>query len=189
MVGALVLLAFLGGEGLAWGQYTGASSYPYWGSAPSGYRGETWADRAIGMPYGIYPSLSPSYLNPSIGMGYGVGSSVGAAAFGGYRPFSFGNIDYALLPGSTYTRPRNTATIRLHVPEDAKVWFDGAATTQKGTERVYSSPPLTPGKKYIYQVRAEWTRNGKSVEEKRDVRLHANGEVSVDFTRPAASKK
>jgi uncharacterized protein (TIGR03000 family) len=165
------------------GQYTGATSYPYWGSAPSGYRGETWADRALGQPYGVFPS--PSYLSPSLSPVYGVGSSAGASAFGGYMPFSYSN-NYALLPGSHLTLPRNTATIRLHVPAGARVWFDGEPTQQKGTERVFHSPPLVPGKRYRYEIRAEWTKNGKRVEEKRNVQVRANAEAEADLTRPAS---
>lgn len=184
IVGALVLIAFVMGDLPARAQYTGAPYYPYWSSAPSGYRGETWTDMALRRSSSLYPG--PSYLTPGISLGSGVGSSVGASAFAGQLPFYYHQTPYALLPGAQLTLPRNTATIRLRLPEDAKVWFDGEKTSHKGTERVFHSPPLTPGKNYTYEVRAEWKKDGKPVEDKRTVRVHANADVQVDFTRPAS---
>jgi uncharacterized protein (TIGR03000 family) len=70
------------------------------------------------------------------------------------------------------------------VPADAEVFFDGSPTTQTGTERVFASPPLTPGARYSYSIRARWTADGRPVEQTRAVPVTAGAQVRVDFTAP-----
>ncbi len=75
--------------------------------------------------------------------------------------------------------------ISLHVPTDAQVWFEGKATTQTGTVRQYHSPELTPGKKYHYEVRVRWMKDGKPVEEKRRIEVEAKDWLRFDLTQPS----
>src|SRR5262249_60597035 len=80
------------------------------------------------------------------------------------------------------TAPDNTVTIEVRVPDpEATVWIDGYKTTQRGTSRQFVSPPLTPGKTFRYEVRAEWTQNGKKVEQTQTVPVAAGHRVAVDF--------
>jgi uncharacterized protein (TIGR03000 family) len=80
------------------------------------------------------------------------------------------------------TAPSNTATIEVIVPADAKVWFDDSPTQQTGSERLYVSPPLTPGDTYHYVVTAQWRGDdGKDVVRKQRVSVRANETSSVDF--------
>jgi uncharacterized protein (TIGR03000 family) len=72
----------------------------------------------------------------------------------------------------------------LRVPADAEVWFDGEPTKQTGTLRHFTSPPLTPGKRFVYEIRARWTRDGKPAEETRRLHVHANEWLNLDFTKP-----
>jgi uncharacterized protein (TIGR03000 family) len=76
----------------------------------------------------------------------------------------------------------DTATIILTVPADAEVYFDGAETTQTGTERVYGTPPLGKGTTYSYSIRAVWTEQGRPVERTRRVSFRAGAQVRADFT-------
>jgi uncharacterized protein (TIGR03000 family) len=109
----------------------------------------------------------------------------------GYVPFS----SYAypgtfVVPMQAYAAmpvvPANTASIRVMVPADAKLWFDGEATKQTGSERIFESPPLTPGKAFAYDVKAQWRdQDGKEVTQTRHVVVRANGSVSVEFTLSA----
>jgi uncharacterized protein (TIGR03000 family) len=48
------------------------------------------------------------------------------------------------------------------VPADAEVFFDGAATRQKGNKRRFVTPPLEAGAKYTYVVRASGMRLARS---------------------------
>jgi uncharacterized protein (TIGR03000 family) len=81
----------------------------------------------------------------------------------------------------------NMARVRLIVPDDAKVWFDGKETKQGGTERRFESPALTPGRAYSYDVKVRWRdRDGKEMTRTRQVDVSANANVTVDFTAPAS---
>src|SRR4051812_14539249 len=44
-------------------------------------------------------------------------------------------------------RTEGAALVRVLVPADAELWFNGTKTTQGGTAREFESPPLAPGKK------------------------------------------
>src|SRR6266851_8144914 len=74
------------------------------------------------------------------------------------------------------------AEITVVVPADAEVFFDGDATTQKGTERLFFTPPLEVGKKYHYEILARWKQGGKTVEQTRKVPLTGGSRIRVDFS-------
>jgi uncharacterized protein (TIGR03000 family) len=76
---------------------------------------------------------------------------------------------------------RAPAYITVVVPDDAVVSFDGEATTLTGGKREFISPPLEKGRKYRYEVTAQWTANGKQVEQKRKVPVTSGERVRVDF--------
>jgi len=81
----------------------------------------------------------------------------------------------------------NTASIRVTVPAGATVWFDDNKTTQTGSERLFESPPLTPGRHYSYDLKAQWRdQDGKEVTQTRHVDVSANASVSVEFGPLAA---
>jgi uncharacterized protein (TIGR03000 family) len=84
----------------------------------------------------------------------------------------------------------NEARIRVIVPQDAKVWFDGKETKQGGQVRMFESPELKPGKEYSYDVKAQWKdQNGKDVTQTRHIDVSANSQKTVDFTRSMNEKK
>ena len=76
------------------------------------------------------------------------------------------------------------AAITVAVPPGAQVWFDGVLTTDTAAVRQFTSPPLTPGVDYAYDVRAQWTDpGGVTVDQTRHLLIHAGDQVTVDFTR------
>ena len=77
------------------------------------------------------------------------------------------------------------ATVDVHVPASAQVWFDDFLTTQTGDWRRFQSPPLAVGKDYHYVARARWTENGRMVDQTRRITVHAYEVTVVDFTQPA----
>jgi uncharacterized protein (TIGR03000 family) len=81
--------------------------------------------------------------------------------------------------------PPVCATIRLSVPDGAEVWFDREKTIQGGSDRVFQSPPLTPGKMVIYTVRAKWNSAGRPVEQFRVVGVRAGETAKVTFSAPS----
>ena len=82
------------------------------------------------------------------------------------------------------TAPEGVARITVIVPADAEVFFDGNPTKQTGTQRVFDSPPLKPGSRYTYSVRARWTADGRPVDQTRSVPVRAGAQIRVDFTSP-----
>jgi uncharacterized protein (TIGR03000 family) len=76
----------------------------------------------------------------------------------------------------------NRAKITVTVPADAEVYFDGTETTETGSERVFTTPPLAPGTEYTYSIRAVWTKGGKPVEQTRKVTFQAGAQVLTAFT-------
>ena len=83
--------------------------------------------------------------------------------------------------------PANTAIVELLVPVNAVVYFGEQKMTQTGEVRRYESPPLEPGKVYVYKVKVTWpTAPGQKdfvIEHEFEVR--ANQTTKIDF-RPLA---
>jgi uncharacterized protein (TIGR03000 family) len=82
----------------------------------------------------------------------------------------------------------NSAHLNVQVPANAQVWIEGAKTTQTGTDRLFTSPPLTPGTNYSYDVRARWLDNGKPVDRTKTVVVHAGDRLDVNMMAGAASQ-
>jgi uncharacterized protein (TIGR03000 family) len=82
-----------------------------------------------------------------------------------------------------------TAEITVIVLPNAEVFFDGQPTVQKGSQRVFASPPLEVGQKYHYHVRARWNEAGKTVEHTRKVEITAGAKVQVDFLKAGVGSK
>jgi uncharacterized protein (TIGR03000 family) len=75
----------------------------------------------------------------------------------------------------------NAVTLRMHVPTDARVWIEDEATSTSGADRSFVSPPLTPGREYVYHIRAQWDENGKTVERKREFTVHAGDRIDLNI--------
>jgi uncharacterized protein (TIGR03000 family) len=76
------------------------------------------------------------------------------------------------------------AQVIIIVPADADVFFDGTATSETGAKRVFTTPSLPPGKKFFYDVEAQWVADGQPVDRTRKVQVSAGETVRVDFTSP-----
>jgi uncharacterized protein (TIGR03000 family) len=71
--------------------------------------------------------------------------------------------------------------LTIVVPADAKVFINGHQTRSVGTQRQYVSYGLESGLTYRYEVRAEVVRDGKTVEDNREVFLSAGSREGVAF--------
>jgi uncharacterized protein (TIGR03000 family) len=162
----------------------------------------------IYRPYnnGIYRPHARAYL-PYYGYGawpyYGYGWGFGG--YGAYAPYyggvslaAYSNLDPGLYAGGAAAPaqdpqaaadrppPDDAAHLQLIVPENAEVIVDGMKTTQTGTTREFVTPQLPTGSRYSYQITVRYTdKNGKAVEDTRDIRFQANDWFAIDFTRPA----
>ena len=72
----------------------------------------------------------------------------------------------------------------LICPRDA-LWVEGQRTSATGLVRDFESPPLTPGKKYLYTVRTAWYENGKWVGQSVEVPVRSEA-VAVYLERTPA---
>ncbi|HTU18282.1 MAG TPA: TIGR03000 domain-containing protein [Gemmataceae bacterium] len=150
---ALSAAVFLAGS--AAGQSDG-SSYPYWATAPGGYRGTSVTVPVPGPSSSTISNAARStpFSPASMYLGSGIGGVF-------LPPFLTAKDTGSRLPGSDQ---ENRAHIWLRVPDNAEVWVDGVKTRQSGELRHFFSPPLKPGQQYAYNMRIRWMENGKPVE-------------------------
>jgi uncharacterized protein (TIGR03000 family) len=133
------------------------------------------------------------------GGGYGPGW-YGGTYYGGtpyYYPDNAANVP--MITGSQSFYPPdanvgrmndNSAAIMVRVPADAKLTFDGKATTQTGQQRFFTTPALEPGKTFTYEVQATWTDNdGQPVTRTREVQVRANQQAQVNFMQTQSQEQ
>ena len=87
-----------------------------------------------------------------------------------------------------FTAPVEKASspVTIDLPEKAKLFVDGQETQATGGRHDFRTPPLTKGKPYVYQFRAEIERNGRTEVRTQKVVFEAGDAVRVDFTEAAA---
>ena len=74
------------------------------------------------------------------------------------------------------------ARIRVVVPvADAEVTFEGIPTRQRGTQRVFETPPMAPGEEFTYTVTATWREGGQRVTREENVTVRAGSGTIVNF--------
>lgn len=138
--------------------------YPYYGSYGYSY-----------PSYTPYPDVGSS---PTYDPGYsGYEGDVTPSYPDGYQAY--------YPPDAAPAQPDNTAHVIVSLPSDAELLFDGTKTTSAGSVREYQSPPLTPGRRYTYELRARWSENGQEVTQTQQVGVTAGAHVNVSFPVPA----
>jgi uncharacterized protein (TIGR03000 family) len=167
------------------------SYYPwFWGGLGWGL-GYGWPGWDYG--YGYYPGYYDYGYNSYPDYSYGYAPD--------YYPY---NPNYAALStyqaGATqysqpsYPAPRASGaapvTVRILLPTtDAQVWFNGTQTTETGTDRLFTSPPITPDKNYTYEIKARWTQDGTEVVRTRTLPVHPGQRLMVNFSQPEPSQQ
>jgi uncharacterized protein (TIGR03000 family) len=96
-------------------------------------------------------------------------------------PRALGRPQGAAAPGQA------PAEIKVVVPADVELVFDGDPTRQRGTERRFTSPPLDIGRTYHYVILARWNQAGTPVEQTRKVPVTGGATIRVDFLSPTAA--
>jgi len=188
---------YYGGGYPGYGGYGSGYGYPGYGGYGSGI-GIGSGGIHYGSGYGGYGSGYgyPGYGGWNYGSGYGSpgyygNSNVYQSGAWSQGPMVSGaaNASYqSLYPpnggqfqGGQFNDP-SRATIRVHVPPDAEVMFEGSQTQQRGPERVFITPPLEGTGNYTYKVTARWRdQDGKDVNRSETVRFSAGRTVDVDF--------
>jgi uncharacterized protein (TIGR03000 family) len=88
-------------------------------------------------------------------------------------------------PKKTQLTPAS-ATIVVDLPADAKLSIDDEPTTATGSNRVFVSPALNPGREYHYTLKAEIVKDGKPVAVEKVIAVKAGEVTSEKLTLPAA---
>jgi uncharacterized protein (TIGR03000 family) len=76
------------------------------------------------------------------------------------------------------------ARVVVRVPEDARLEFGGVTVEQPGRIRKFTTPALTPGQKYSYDIRAVWTEGNRPVVKERTIIVYAGEKADIDFLSP-----
>jgi uncharacterized protein (TIGR03000 family) len=76
---------------------------------------------------------------------------------------------------------RNSGTVVVNAPRDAKLYVDGVYVPMKSAKRNFNTPNLKPGRKYYYTIKVEVKRNGKKVVKKRRIYVKAGKKTYVKF--------
>src|SRR5262245_6993037 len=81
---------------------------------------------------------------------------------------------------------KQPARIRVLLPEeDAEVHIQDHLMKQTGTDRLFVSPPLEPGRTFYYTVKAVWEPNNYThIIRTRKVAVQAGRQVEVDLRKP-----
>jgi uncharacterized protein (TIGR03000 family) len=199
-----------GGGGHGGGYHGGGYTGGYHGGYHGGYYGGHYGGfqhyypgyNSFYRPYSslgflggyYYPGLFGYGFNYDYGLGYGYPWAYSSPAYSYSNP----PVDYtpsvsayfdpqsAGVAGTTMTDASATITVVLPA-SDAKVWFDDHAMQQQGAIRTYVSPPLAQNQDFVYQVRAHWQEQGRTVDQTRTATLRAGQTTVVDFTTSQSS--
>ena len=110
------------------------------------------------------------------------------------RPVVVGaGVNYSTLPATgipeaVSTLPANRGQVVVRVPVDAKLFADGQATLLTGTERVFLTPDLSAGRDFQYTLKVEYTANGETKSDSKQVVVRAGHRTVIDFATPTAEK-
>jgi uncharacterized protein (TIGR03000 family) len=165
------------GWGLGLGLGVGFYGYPYYG-----YGGYPYGPYAYGYPYAYgspypyppYPGVAGSPPNPAM-------PGVPVAPAGG--PYA---TPAGAIPSPPGPLPVADVTLDIRTPADASVWINGIKTNQTGPSREFVSSGLDAGRKYTFDIRAQWTTaDGKPVDTNRHVHVQAGERCTIDLTTPS----
>ena len=91
---------------------------------------------------------------------------------------------------SSYTQENKGAVnIRIHVPADAKLWFDDYQTKQTGDMRSFTTPELPVDHVSSYNIRVRWHEHGTPKEEIRRVDVRGSEQMEISFPNPEKLSK
>jgi uncharacterized protein (TIGR03000 family) len=183
------------------GSDTTAQSYGSWGSSGSygssasyGSYGSSGSSASYGSSgrMGLFARMRArraarhashgSYGSSGSSASYGsYGSSGSSASYGSSG--SYGTPVYSEpAAGESDLVPANGNTsIKVKLPENAKVFVNDAPTTSTGSERSFVSHGLRTGMTYSYNIRVEYLKEGKPVSESKQVKLSAGESISLTF--------
>jgi uncharacterized protein (TIGR03000 family) len=132
----------------------------------------------VGVPFA--PVVNPWYVQP--GLAAPVVASPGILPRDTVMPLSYtGATDTLSTPAST--------SITLRVPESAEVWIQGKKMDEKGIERRFNLPSLDPRTTHDYDIRVEWTENGRKKSDTAHLNVRAGDQQSITYIAAMSTSK
>ncbi len=126
----------------------------------------------VAMPWGWGVGVGYRTFNPWIGNSY---------LFGGVLPQGgFGPQTFIVQPPAPPAPPQRAvllsqefpATLSVQIPADGTFWLNDKKVEGKAaSSTTLTSPAVRPGEKYTFHVKAQWKRDGKTYEARREVSL------------------
>lgn len=161
------------------------------------------------LPQACFAQFPGDYPHPNRSVGYPHGGFQDDWSRANHLPFPYAGINGGYSAPAytpTYTAPAyvpatavtsqatypqvvavESTVIHVHVPANAKVYFDDNPTKQSGADRYFRTPSLASNRPQTYQISARWQEGGKEHVEVRQVRFLPGQAVDVNFTpAPAA---
>jgi uncharacterized protein (TIGR03000 family) len=164
------------------GSHNGGHRYFYSGFYPGLYAGYGYFPNYGYFGYG-YPSYYDSISDPGAELRFQMRWGPPYTDYYLEHPApsrrSYGPVE-PVVPVAT------TATLAIHVPAGAQVWFDDSLTSTTGEWRTFETPPLGPGISH-YKIRARWTERDQVMDVSRQVDVKTGARSTVDFVETAAS--
>jgi uncharacterized protein (TIGR03000 family) len=164
------------GSAMYYGPYTGGHGYSYAEAYHYGLSfsaADSWRRDPLAYPGGFGP-INPHYPF----FHYFQARHNGIVVPGAVEPEI---VPLEVLPLQPAAGDTHAAVVQVTVPAEAEVWVEGGKTGLTGIRREFVSPPLTPGKSYLYTVRARWTEAGRSFEQIQVVDVQAGRRAEVRF--------
>jgi uncharacterized protein (TIGR03000 family) len=176
-IGALVGAAFVAATSSGWAQSPGGSRLIHQGYYNNGNYNYLYFLQHRG--YYNPRAYQPRYLfYPSRGGGY---------PWYNYRPYYGWHFPSHMTEPQKEEQPETPkdthAHILVRVPAGAKLWFNGTKVSGEETDHKFVSPSLTPGRRYSYEVRAEWQQNGQTITKTHELSVKAGARIEVDLTK------
>jgi len=181
-----------GGYGCSGGGYGGG-----YGCSGGGYGG---CHGGYGGGYGCSGGgYGGGYGGGCHGGGYGMGCSGGYGGSAGYSSGYYGGGYNSYYQGMPIVQPAAPATVTpeanaaaparivVQLPADAKLMVDDSATESTSAVRTFVTPALQPGKQFYYTLKAEISRDGRTLSADQRVTVRAGTQTNVTLQFPVAS--
>ena len=142
---------------------------------------------------GWYGGYSPYYPGSFYGSPYVWGWGMSEPSLDYVRPIQAPPLQGAGGNGPSGTQlvvnPELPAELTLEFPADAAVTLNGQAVQGSGRTRTLTSPQLKAGETYTFDVKANWTADGKKYEWERTVTLGSGERSKVAVARGFLAKE
>ena len=192
-------VAMVGADAGAWSSGSWGSSGSYGSSGSSASYGSSGSSASYGSygrmglfarirarraarhaSHGSYGSYGSSASYGSYGSHGSSGSYGSHGSSGSYGTPVYREQDAVAEPDAVNSTTSNSS-IKVTLPENAKVYVNDSLTTSTGAERSYVSRGLRQGMTYSYKIRVEYEKDGQTVSEDQQVKLNAGETVSLGF--------